>query len=395
MRSIVLLGSTGSIGRQCLDLVREQSGAFRVEGLSAGRGGPALAEQVREFRPRLVAVRDDAGAEAVRAVLPSGATLFVGPDANLELIAAAHFDLAVHGMVGAAGVLPTRAVLERGKTLALANKESMVVAGELLVDLARRRGAAIVPVDSEHSALFQCLGDATVDSVRRLVLTASGGPLWERPADRMAHVTRAEALAHPNWDMGPRITIGSATLLNKALEVIEAHHLFGVPKERIAVVVHRQSIVHSLVEFVDGSVLAQMGPPDMRGPLHFALHWPRRAPSTLAGFDLARFARLTFEEPDTTRFPALALGWRALELGGDAPCALNAADEIAVEAFLDERIPFTRIAELDGEVVSAFGRSANDVETLLERDAEARELARCMLAGATAHLKTAQRQHEH
>jgi 1-deoxy-D-xylulose-5-phosphate reductoisomerase len=391
MRSIVLLGSTGSIGRQCLDLVRDQSGAFRVEGLSAGRGGAALAAQVREFRPRLVAVRDDAGAESVRPALPAGATLFVGPDANLELVAAARFDMAVHGMVGAAGVLPSRAVLERGKTLALANKESMVVAGELLVDLARRRGATIVPVDSEHSALFQCLGDAPVASVRRLVLTASGGPLWERPAERMGDVTRAEALAHPTWDMGPRISIGSATLLNKALEVIEAHHLFGVPKERIEVVVHRQSIVHSLVEFVDGSVLAQMGPPDMRGPLHFALHWPARAPSSLTGFDLARFARLTFEAPDTTRFPALALGWRALELGGDAPCALNAADEVAVEAFLDGQIPFSRIAELDGEVVSTFGRPAHDVETLLERDAQARRLARRLVSGAPANESTPSR----
>jgi 1-deoxy-D-xylulose-5-phosphate reductoisomerase len=335
---------------------------------------------VREFRPRLVAVRDEAGAEDLRACLPPGATLFVGPDANLELVAAARFDLAVHGMVGAAGVAPTRAVLERGRSIALANKESLVVAGELLMDLARRRGATIVPVDSEHSALFQCLAGESIERVRRLVLTASGGPLWDRSLAELEHVTREQALAHPNWEMGPRITIGSATLLNKALEIVEAHHLFGVPPERIAVTVHRQSIVHSLVEFVDGSVLAQMGPPDMRGPIHYALHWPRRAPSNLVGFDVTRFARLTFEDPDTTRFPALALGWRALERGGDAPCALNAADEVAVEAFLEGRIPFTRIAAVDAEVLANFGRPAGDVETLLARDQEARALARRAIA---------------
>lgn len=376
MRSLLLLGSTGSIGTQCLELVRGARERFEVIGLSSGRGGAPLAAQVREFAPRFVAVRDPAGAESVRAALPTGASLFVGDDANLELIAAAEFDLAVHGIVGSAGVAPTQAILERGRSVALANKESMVVAGELLMELARSKDVTIIPVDSEHSALFQCLGDVPIDRVRRLILTASGGPLWERSQDEIERVTVAEALAHPNWDMGPRISIGSATLLNKALEIIEAHHLFGIDPERIEVVVHRQSIVHSMVEFVDGSVLAQMGPPDMRGPIHYALNWPGRSPADLVGFDLNLFSKLTFEAPDTNRFPALALGWRALELGGDAPCALNAADEVAVEAFLDDRVPFTRIAEVDAEVVNAFGSAANDVETLMQRDREARASAR-------------------
>jgi len=376
MRSILLLGSTGSIGTQCLDLVRADPGRFRVEGLSAGRGGEALARQVAEFTPRFVAVRDADAADAVRAALPEGATLFVGPEANLELIAAADFDLAVHGIVGAAGVTSTRAVLERGRPVALANKESLVVAGELLMDLSRRRGAPIIPVDSEHSALFQCLGGShDAREVRRLVLTASGGPLWERSKEEIERVTVDEALQHPNWDMGPRITIGSATLLNKALEIVEAHHLYGVPPERIEVAVHRQSVVHSMVEFVDGSVLAQLGPPDMRGPIHYAMNWPERAPAALTGFDLDLFAELTFEAPDTDRFPALALGWRALEQGGDAPAALNAADEVAVEAFLGGRIAFPSIARVDASVLRGFGSPAATIEELIERDAAARAAA--------------------
>lgn len=376
MRSILLLGSTGSIGTQCLDLVRTDPGRFDVVALSSGRGGEALARQVAEFAPRFVAVRDEAGAEPVRAALPAGATLFTGPDANLELIAAADFDLAVHGIVGAAGVTSTRAVLERGRPVALANKESLVVAGELLMDLSRRMDAPIIPVDSEHSALFQCLGGShDAREVRRLILTASGGPLWERSKEEIERVTVDEALRHPNWEMGPRITIGSATLLNKALEVIEAHHLYGVEPERIEVAVHRQSIVHSMVEFVDGSVLAQLGPPDMRGPIHYAMNWPERAPAGLTGFDLELFSKLTFEAPDTDRFPALALGWRALEQGGDAPAALNAADEVAVAAYLEGRIDFGHIARVNGRVLSGFGSSAATIEEMLERDAAARTAA--------------------
>lgn len=385
MRSILLLGSTGSIGTQCLDLVRAARGSFEIAGLCSGRGGAALADQVREFAPRFVAVRDESGAEPVRAALPRGATLFVGAEANLELIEACTCDLAVHGIVGAAGVTSTRALLERGRTVALANKESLVVAGELLMELSRRHAAPIVPVDSEHSALFQCLGGRhDAQHVRRLVLTASGGPLWQASAAELQDVTVKQALCHPTWDMGPRITIGSATLLNKAFEVIEAHHLFGVPPDRIEVAVHRQSVVHSLVEFVDGSVLAQMGPPDMRGPLHYALHWPERAPSSLQGFDVAAFSSLTFEAPDTDRFPALALGWRALELGGDAPAALNAADEVAVAAFLADEIAFTDIARIDAEVLSGFGSGADTVEELMARDREARQRAHAAIEVAKA-----------
>ena len=375
MKALALLGSTGSIGTQTLDLVEASGGALRVEALAAGSSWERVAEQARRHRPRFVALADPAAAEALRPELDPAITLFSGPEAVLELLAAASYDVCVHGIVGAAGLRPSVAVLEAGRTLALANKESLVIAGEVLVPLAREHGAEIVPVDSEHGAVHQCLRGEDLGRVRRVLLTASGGPLRGASPEELERVTPEHALAHPNWDMGPRITVGSATLMNKALEVIELHHLFGLERERIEVVVHPQSIVHSMVEFVDGSVVAQLGPPDMRGPIHYALHHPDRQPADLEGFSLERFASLTFEAPDLERFPALALGFRAVEEGGDAGCVLNAADEVAVEAFLAGRIRFQDIPRINSSVMDQRSGSAGSIDALLAADAAARRLA--------------------
>jgi len=374
--ALLLLGSTGSIGTQTLSIVRAAGGRYGVRGLAANGSWETLLQQVREFRPAFVALTDEDAAQAIRGELPDGVELFSGPDALETIARVADFDIAVHGVVGAAGLPPSVAVLERGKKLALANKESLVVAGARLMELARETGATIVPVDSEHSAIFQCLRGERIDRVRRILLTASGGPFRATPIQELESVSPEMALKHPNWDMGPRITVGSATLMNKALEVIEVHHLFGVERERIEVVIHPQSIVHSLVEFVDGSVKAQLGPPDMRGPIHYALNHPGRAPADLVGFDLGLYSQLTFEAPDTKRFPALELGFRCVEEGSDAGSVLNASDEIAVEAFLDTRISFQDICRINTTVLGRRPGLDASVEQLLAADAVARELAR-------------------
>jgi len=376
MKSLLLLGSTGSIGTQTLDIVRSAPQDFRVAGLTASSSWERVRDQALEFHPEVVGIADPRAADALRPHLPAGTALVVGADASQALAAEVEYDTAVHGIVGSAGVLPSEAVLLRGKTLALANKESLVVAGEHLMALARERGGAIVPVDSEHSAIFQCLRGEDIGCVRRIYLTASGGPFRDLAVEELSDVTPEQALRHPNWDMGPRISVGSATLMNKALEVIETHHLYGLEADRIEVLVHRQSIVHSMVEFVDGSVIAQLGPPDMRGPIHFALHQPDRAPSNLRGFDLSLFRELTFEEVDGTRFPALELGYRCVELGGDAGCVLNAADEVAVDAFLSGRIGFQEIERVDRSVLERRPGLENGLASLLAADSRARELAR-------------------
>lgn len=376
MKPLLLLGSTGSIGTQTLDILRAEPGGFQVVGLTARSSWEALLEQVREFRPRAVAVEDPDAAAQLAPRLPEGTALRSGPEAAEELCAELDYEVAVHGIVGAAGVRPSQRILERGRTLALANKESLVVAGAELMQLARERGAQVVPVDSEHSAIFQCLRGERLDRVRRIVLTASGGPFRDLSLEELAAVTPERALKHPNWEMGPRITVGSATLMNKALEVIETHHLFGLEAEQIQVAVHRQSVVHSLVEFVDGSVMAQMGPPDMRGPIHYALHHPDRGPSSLTGFDFSLFRELTFEEPDPRRFPTLELGYRCVSEGEDAGCVLNAADEVAVEAFLNLEIPFQEIHKVNRSVLGQRPGLAGSLDELLAADREARRLAR-------------------
>ena len=380
MKSLLLLGSTGSIGTQTLDVVRQASGAFRVIGLGARSSWEALLEQVREFHPPFVGLTDEEAAEKLRPQLPAGSTLFHGADAMETLARELDYDTCVHGMVGAAGLRPSVAVLEHGHTLALANKESLVVAGDLLMRLANERGGQIIPVDSEHSAIHQCLRGERLDRVRRVLLTGSGGPFREKSAVELETVTPAEALRHPNWSMGPRISVGSATLMNKALEVLEVHHLFGLDRERIEVVIHPQSIVHSMVEFVDGSVIAQLGPPDMRLPIHYALHAPDRGISPMRGFDFELFKRLDFERPDATRFPSLELGFRCVDEGSDAGCVLNAADEVTVAAFLEGRIAFPDIHRINREVLDQRQGLDASVDDLQRADELARQAARERIA---------------
>lgn len=381
-RSLVLLGSTGSIGTRALEVAERHPDRLRVTGLHVLRNVEALAAQVRRFRPSIVGIGDpEAAARFDRSALPPGARLVVGADAARELAADPAGDVVLNAIVGSAGLLPSLAAVERGARLALANKESLVLAGALVLGAARRTGADVLPIDSEHSGLFQCLEGRRPDEVRRLVLTASGGPFRDRPASELARVTPAEALRHPVWPMGARISVDSATLMNKGLEVLEAHWLFGVPLDAIDVLVHRQSIVHALVEFTDGSVVAQLAVPDMILPVQYALSWPERWAPPRPSLDLAALGRLDFEHPDPARFPCLDLAYRAGRAGGVAPTALNAADEAAVEAFLSGGAGFTDIAPLVGAALDAVDpNAAATVESILAADRAAREHVRQQLA---------------
>ncbi len=369
MKRLSILGSTGSIGTQCLDVARWHG--FEVVALGAGRNAELLVAQAREFKPRVVACVPEVAA-AVRAGLPAGTRLVTG-QAGLEEAAAADADVTVAALPGLAGLAPTAAALRAGRHVALANKEAMVVAGPLVWALARSTGARITPVDSEHSALFQSLVGEDMRRVASLVLTASGGPFREGPAD-LSTVTPAQALAHPNWTMGKKVTIDSATLFNKGLEVLEAHFLFEVPLAAIEVVVHPQSLVHGLVRYVDGSIKAQVGPHDMRLPIQYALSAPDRLPTPLAALPLE--GTWTFAEPDHARFPSLRLAYRAGELGGLAPIYLNAADEVAVSAFLEGRIGFDAIPRVLEAVLAAAPAGELAWDAIPAADADARSLAR-------------------
>ncbi len=355
-KRIAILGSTGSIGVQALDVVARHPDRFEVVALAAGRNAPRLAEQARAFRPRWVALADEAATAELRGLLGGRADgpEILPPATGAELMAALpEVDFVLAAISGGAGLRSTAAAVEAGKPVGLANKESLVLAGELVMRRAAERGAAILPVDSEHSAIFQSLTGHNRAEVRRLLLTASGGPLRTLPAAQLAAVTPAQALKHPNWSMGDKITIDSATLMNKGLEVIEARWLFDIDPRRIDIVVHPESVVHSMVEYIDGSVVAQLGVSDMRGPISYAMAWPERLRLDLPPLDLSRLGRLTFEQPDPGRFPAYTLAYRALEAGGTAPAALSGADEAAVGAFLAGRCPFPRIAEVCEEVLEA------------------------------------------
>jgi len=354
VKRLAILGSTGSIGAQALDVVARAADRFQVVALAAGRNAGRLADQVRAFRPSLVSVSDAGAARELRERLGRDAPeIAVGDEGAVAVATHPEADLVLAAISGGAGLRSTAAAIEAGKPVGLANKESMVLAGELLMARAAARGAAILPVDSEHSAIFQSLAGHNRGEVRRLVLTASGGPLREVPAERLAAVTPAEALRHPNWSMGDKITIDSATLMNKGLEVIEARWLFDVEPARIDILVHPESIVHSMVEYVDGQVVAQLGISDMRGPISYALAHPERVALDLDPLDLARVGRLTFERPDPRRFPAFTLAYRALEIGGTAPAVLSGADEAAVAAFLSGRLRFDEIAAVCAEVLEA------------------------------------------
>ena len=353
MRRLAILGSTGSIGVQALDVVGRFPDRFEVVALAAGKNVERLAAQVRQFRPRVVAAADPRAAEALRPLVPAGTEVLAGDEGVVRSAVLPEVDFVLAAISGGAGLRSTAAAVEAGKDVGLANKESLVLAGELVMRLAAERGSAILPVDSEHSAIHQSLVGHNRSEVRRLLLTASGGPLRGVPAAELPEVTPERALKHPNWSMGDKITIDSATLMNKGLEVIEARWLFGVEPRRIDIVVHPESIVHSMVEYIDGSMVAQLGVSDMRGPISYALGHPGRLPLDLAPLDLARLGRLTFEQPDPGRFPAYTLAYRALELGGTAPAVLSGADEAAVEAFLTRRCRFTDIAEICAGVLEA------------------------------------------
>jgi 1-deoxy-D-xylulose-5-phosphate reductoisomerase len=382
MKGLSILGATGSIGTNVLRVVDAFPGRFEVVGLAAGRNVDVLASQVALHRPRVVSVADAASLDALgRLVDLSGTRAVAGPEGMVEVATHPAAEMVVASAVGAVGLVPTYRALEAGKDVALANKETLVMAGELMLARARETGARLLPIDSEHCALHECLDGRRPEDVRRLLLTASGGPFRNRPRDTFSRITRDEALAHPTWRMGRKITIDSATLMNKGLEVIEARWLFGVPPSRIEVLVHPQSVIHSMVELVDGTVLAQLGVTDMRMPIQYALTYPEKWEAAIPGLDFTKAMRLDFEPPDRAKFPCLSLAYRALEDGGTAPAALNAANEEAVAAFLDDRASFDGIAETIAEVLDAERpRRAATLEDVLSADRRARELARQALA---------------
>ena len=377
MRRVAVLGATGSIGTSALDVIGRHPDRLGVETLAAGSNVDALVDLCRTHRPAHAAIADEAGYAALRDGLRDAglATEAHAGMAAIDALAAdAGSDTVVAAIVGAAGLSSTLAAARAGKRLLLANKESLVLAGELLIAAARAAGAAIIPIDSEHNAIFQCLPDAhALAGLKRIQLTASGGPFRGRSRAELADVTPAQAVAHPKWSMGPKISVDSATLMNKGLEVIEAHHLFGVPGARIDVLVHPQSLVHSLVEFVDGSTLAQLGLPDMRTALAVGFAWPERIESGVGGLDLRQHGRLDFEPPDLDAFPCLRLAYAALDAGGCAPAALNAANEEAVSAFLQGRIGFLSIPALVEDALARMPHAqAGSLDALLAADAAAR-----------------------
>jgi 1-deoxy-D-xylulose-5-phosphate reductoisomerase len=377
-RGLSILGSTGSVGCNVLRIVDAFPDRFEVVGLAAGGNVDRLAEQVARYRPRVVSVAtESARAQLAQRTDVSGLRVGVGPDGAVAVATHADTSMVVAAAVGAVGLVPTYRALEAGKDVALANKETLVMAGELMVAQAKARGARLLPIDSEHCALHQCLDGRRPEEVRRLVLTASGGPFRNRPRESFRDVTPGEALQHPTWNMGRKITIDSATLMNKGLEVIEARWLFGVAADRIEVLVHPQSVVHSMVEFVDGTVLAQLGVTDMRMPIQYALSYPDKWPAAIPGIDFRGGLHLDFEVPDHDRFPCLSLAYRALAGGGALPTVLNAANEEAVSAFLERRVAFPAIPETIQEVMEEPGpRLVRELDDILTADAWARERTR-------------------
>ena len=346
-KSIAILGSTGSIGTQALDVIREHRALFDVEVLTARNNTRFLVAQAREFIPNAVVIGNEEGYEEVRDQLKDlPVKVYAGDDAISEVVSMEGIDLVLHAMVGYSGLLPALKTIQAGKDLAIANKESLVIAGELLIEHARRQGSLIIPVDSEHSAIFQCLRGEPSGSAEKIFLTASGGPFRGFSAEQLKTVTRADALNHPKWKMGSKITVDSATLMNKGLEVIEASWLFNLNPEKIEVVVHPQSIIHSMVQFADGSIKAQMGLPDMRLPIAYALGYPGRIPTGFPRFSFSGNPVFTFELPDRRTFRSLDLAYKAIEEGGSMPCVMNAANEVAVHAFLNEQIGFIQIPEV-------------------------------------------------
>jgi 1-deoxy-D-xylulose-5-phosphate reductoisomerase len=379
-RKIAILGATGSIGKSTLDLIERNPERFEVTGVTAATNVEGLADIARRTRAKLAVIADESRyAQLAEMLAGSDCRVAAGADALIEA-AAGEAEIVIAAIVGCAGLSPVMAAVEAGRTVALANKEALVTAGALMIDAATESGATMLPVDSEHNAIFQCLAGNRPEDVSRIILTASGGPFRTATAGEISSATPAQAVAHPNWSMGAKISVDSATLMNKGLELIEAHYLFGVPSQQIDVVIHPQSVIHSLVEFVDGSVLAQLGSPDMRIPIAYALSWPERMPTPAQRLDLATIARLDFDEPDLTRFPALRLAREALEAGGAAPIILNAANEIGVAAFLAGALPFPDMARLVEEALtSAEFAAPQSIGDVLEIDAATRDQVRAMM----------------
>jgi len=387
-RTVTVLGSTGSIGVSTLDLFEKAGAEVDIFALTAGRNVARLAEQALAWRPRVAVIQDEALLPGLRERLAGSGVEAAAGDQAVADVAGEGVDWVMSAIVGAAGLAPTLAAARRGSIVALANKESLVCAGPMLLETARAAGGGIIPVDSEHSAIFQVLQPDCLDRVARLILTASGGPFRTWTREQMAHATPEQAIAHPNWSMGAKISVDSATMMNKGLEMVEASYLFATPPERIDVVIHPQSVIHSMVEYSDGSTLAQMGPPDMKTPIACAWAWPDRLPWPAEPLDLPRIGSLTFEAPDPERFPAIDIARSALNAGGGAPAAMNAANEVAVAAFLDRRIGFLDIAPLVSETLDRMngagelgaGTGDDALETAMMIDASARRVAEEALA---------------
>jgi 1-deoxy-D-xylulose-5-phosphate reductoisomerase len=376
MRSVTILGSTGSIGQNTVDLLQRNPGAFAVEALTANRNPSLLAAQARALDARFAAIADPAHYPALKEALSgSGVEIGCGPQSLIEA-AERPAEWVMAGIVGAAGLAPTLAAIRRGALVAFANKEVLVCAGALVMDEVARHGATLLPVDSEHNAIWQCFDRDRADTIDRIILTASGGPFRERTLEQMRRVTPAEAVAHPNWSMGAKISVDSATMMNKGLELIEAHHLFQLPPERVDIVVHAQSIVHGAVMYRDGSVLAQLGSPDMRTPIAYALAWPGRIAAPIKRLDLTAVGKLTFEPPDEERFPALRVAREALQQGGGTPTVLNAANETAVHAFLEGRIGFLDIVgAVEATLATVPADKLETLDDVYNYDQAAREAA--------------------
>lgn len=383
MKRVALLGSTGSIGSNVLEVVRQFPDKFKVVSIAAGKNVELLAKQCIEFSPEIISISEEQYISRLKALLPSelAAKIVHGVEGNRQVAAWENADIAVSAIVGAAGLLPTLAAIEAGKDVGLANKETLVMAGHLVMEAVKNAGVQLLPVDSEHNAIFQALRGGKKDEVAKIILTASGGPFRQKNLEELQTVTKAQALNHPNWSMGQKISIDSATLMNKGLEVIEAKWLFDVNVDTIEVVVHPQSIVHSLVEYHDGSVIAQLGIPDMRIPIAYALSYPDRLPLQLNRLSLAQCANLEFHEPDYSRFPALGLAFDALKEGGVLPAVLNGANEAAVEAFLQERIPFPAISSTVARTLEHVrDGSDKNLDDILDADRRARQVAEVIIS---------------
>ena len=382
-RTISLLGATGSVGASTLDLIRREPGKWRVFALTANCQAEELAKLAREFSAELAVVADERCLPDLRAALAGSGIEAAGGASALVEAASRPADLTIAAIVGCAGLAPTMAAIEQGRTVALANKEALVSAGEVMTAAVAKHATTLLPVDSEHNAIFQCLAGNSLDNVRSITLTASGGPFRDWSLDQLNAATPAQAVKHPNWDMGAKISVDSATMFNKGLELIEAHHLFPVGLDKLRIVVHPQSVVHSMVEYRDGSTLAQLGPSDMRVPIASCLAWPERMDTPLAPLDLAAIGELTFRAPDEARFPATRIARAAAQAGGAAPAVLNAANEVSVAAFLAGHLPFTRIAAMVETVLTRYSPPApHSLEGVMAVDAEARQHARAMMEPA-------------